>query len=699
MVYIPNLLTQDEIDVLRSLPEVETAREKLDKYSNVYFRAELPDSIRQSVCDRLGVTLSGPAPFRWIRGDTLDHADRGLQRFENTHLAYLTDGEGQFEIEDASYPIHAGDGFVFSEGVHHSVINTNGTSRLLLGPMSETGMMVGGGISGDGATDSVYLRQGESFVEYKINDGDWNQVFWPFYIYNTNEDPGNNLLKVIFTTGITIQGPSEAFECQTGGIQFGDTSLNSDGTRPVITVQDVDGYFGLIRNGSDYSNGYNDIYVYNLKVVAAGTTTLGDGAGWIGQQYYGKNATNNFIMNCVAEGDIFTNGGGIVGAYAACVVEGGTADLNIIGCYSTGDIDSCAGGIVGLYAATGGGTVTITKCSSSGAIGTSGGGIVGQYGGQGAGATCIVEKSYSTGFIGQNAGGIFGESAGDSGGQASASTCYSRGNISTDAGGIFGRYAGDGGNAAAFYCYSTGDISATGGGIVGASYDNAQVTSCYTSGPSAMGYGFIFAGSSDTTGSYSEAANDTSGWTTSHATTVIGAAGPGATSTPYIEVGTNQPYEFRDFGPSPYSLITIGEDDLTLTASKTVAAGETSPAGVIPGYTYSLLGINGEDPTNTPSITINSSTGGVIVASSTTLGEYTLIVRASGSPYVTTTLVLTVTGAVAKASPVIIRYDFDTYNQVQVGRQLILERLQNTNIRFKSFEDYNKYRKAWASIK
>jgi hypothetical protein len=44
-------------------------------------------------------------------------------------------------------------------------------------------------------------------------------------------------------------------------------------------------------------------------------------------------------------------------------------------------------------------------------------------------------------------------------------------------------------------------------------------------------------------------------------------------------------------------------------------------------------------------------------------------------------------------------FDFATYNALQAGNSLVIERLQNTNLRFKSFEDYMKYKKAFATLK
>ena len=62
-----------------------------------------------------------------------------------TYLAYLTDNPGQFIMNEKSYPISKGNIYIFPEDVSHETIETGLEPRLLLGPMNERGLSVGGG--------------------------------------------------------------------------------------------------------------------------------------------------------------------------------------------------------------------------------------------------------------------------------------------------------------------------------------------------------------------------------------------------------------------------------------------------------------------------------------------------------------------------------------------------------------------------
>jgi hypothetical protein len=148
---ITNVLTQSEIDSILALPEVVAAKERLDAsqgaHAMVYLNLALPAPIREAIQSRLGVDLSAVAtvPLRWIKGDSLPHVDRALTggAFENTYLMYLTDSPGQLVLGDATYPIEQNTAYRFQEGVNHETVGAAGTSRLLVGPMNETGLAVG----------------------------------------------------------------------------------------------------------------------------------------------------------------------------------------------------------------------------------------------------------------------------------------------------------------------------------------------------------------------------------------------------------------------------------------------------------------------------------------------------------------------------------------------------------------------------
>lgn len=503
-------------------------------------------------------------------------------------------------------------------------------------------------IQADGATQTVYIRQITGTSQYSTDQTSWNSLTWPVTVTNTNGTPASNILKVLFTTDLTLDNGTDSIIVNSAGIQIGDTSVRNDGTRPVITIS-VNNYPGFIRNGTGGSSGYNHVYVYNLNVIATGYTTTISG-GWIGQRYFGKGATNNFIVNCSSSGDISDYGGGIVGAEAGS--ESG--ELVLRSCSSYGDqIGEYSGGISGHYAGYLG-SVTCERCWSEGLIEYACGGIYGVAGVQG---SAVATKCYSIGSISSNGGGIFGTNAGDSLGVAIAQDCYSRGTIGMNAGGIFGSDAGSnlGITISATNCYSSGSIAGGGDrGVYGTGKSGgASTSSCYSADGS---------------------------WNSSTAQTTLN-------MNTYISVGINQPFELRAFGPSPYSLTTIVSNDTRVTFSQTVTAGSSSSSGVLSGISsYSIL--SGSHPT----ISINSSTGTISTTSATPVGTYTITVRADISSYSITTFTLTVTAA----SPGRLdlkgkQFDFKTYTNIQEGQRFVIERNGSPNIRFNSFAEYNKY--------
>lgn len=673
MMLIQNLFSLEELETLQNLPEVLEAQARLSRSNVVNFRVTIPESVRETLSEKFGIQFPDTLPFRWIRGDTAPHVDRGAGEFDNTYLVYLTDGEGQFEIGEETYPIEAGEGFTFSEGTRHGVTQANDTTRLLLGPMSEAGLAVGFGgtnVSADGATNTIYIQQSEDpsgnpVYAYRINNGELQVLVFPLIITNTNATPADNILKVLFTTDLTFTTDGGYIQINSNGIQIGDTAVKANGTKYTITIDGVTtGYGGFVQN-----DGWSHIFVYNLHVAAINGSTLSLQGGWVGRYQYGREGNNNYIIGCSSDGPISDGSGGIVGANASEATLT-TPDLTIVGCTSSGSIGAGAGGIAGQYAPFGAGSsLYIIKCSSSGTIGADAGGIAGAYAGQN-GAYCEIDKCYSMGTIDVSAGGIVGLIAGDNG-QVIVTNSYSRGNIGTDGGGIFGENAADNdGLATATNCYSSGSLTTAGTGIFGSAANvGATQTNSYVAN-----------------GSWSDASAIAAGLNV---------------STIYISTGTNTPYELRAIGPSPYSLTTIDvlETDMSLSSSQSVAAGSSSIAAVLAGLSsFSIL--SGGDAT----ITINSSTGAISTTTATPVSVYTLLIRAVTNPYSITTFTLTVTEAPPPPSPATTTtapfptrgkgYDFETYNKSRVGERLVRERLENPNIRFKSFEDYNKYKMA-----
>jgi len=139
---IYNLFSNEDVEYLIQLPEVAAAKYKLNysaPSSVVYFTIPLTETLKTSLTNCFGLDFSSVSeiPMRWIKGDTSPHIDVSSTKFENTYLAYINNSQGEFIIENDSYPITANTAFKFNEGLLHMTINTGEVPRLLLGPMNE----------------------------------------------------------------------------------------------------------------------------------------------------------------------------------------------------------------------------------------------------------------------------------------------------------------------------------------------------------------------------------------------------------------------------------------------------------------------------------------------------------------------------------------------------------------------------------
>lgn len=421
-------------------------------------------------------------------------------------------------------------------------------------------------LSLNGATTTLYLQQSGANIQYSTDQSTWTTISsWPLNITNTNASPASNLLKVYFTTSLTLTGSTQYLKCNSAGIQFGNKTLNTRGSKPTITINNVTNYPGLIQNGTATpSTGYNSIIICNLSVLSSGTTTLANGGGWIAQSYFSNAATGCVILNCDSDGAITQYSGGISGQNTCQ----GSGSVTILGCSSRGAISG--GGIVGNSCCPTGGTLVVSKCYSSGAIGDYTGGILGPYAGTG-GGTITVSNCFSTGLIGIASGGIVGFIPGSASATTiTVSNCYSTGSISNTGGGIYGN--GALGTCLAINCYTTGTLLSGGSaGIFAASYSSgSRATNCYTTGANGAGAGSgIFAGSLSETANgssnnYGECNRFSSGWNDTRAATYLSPASA------WIQPdGTNQPYKLADMGYTPYSLINI-------SASNTLVTTETA---------------------------------------------------------------------------------------------------------------------------
>ncbi len=120
-----NVFSEEELNILRNLPEVLNAKEEIDAVTSGSVSFSVPITpLLQNALETLGVRLSDQSvPMRWIKGDTAPHTDSGSSSFELTHLVYLTESPGEFQIGETVYPIHQGTAYIFSKRIQQQTKN------------------------------------------------------------------------------------------------------------------------------------------------------------------------------------------------------------------------------------------------------------------------------------------------------------------------------------------------------------------------------------------------------------------------------------------------------------------------------------------------------------------------------------------------------------------------------------------------
>lgn len=305
MSLFSNVLTQEDIEYLNNLPDVLQAKARLSTTPIQYFKISLNESIRSALVNKLGLNLSNvtEVPMRWIKGDTAPHIDRGANDFENTYLVYLNNSEGNFILEDTSYPITENTGFVFSEGLEHKTEGTGFAPRLLLGPMNEIAEPVGvpsfivyyenyadaiassnsiAQNTNDYILGNVNYGSIGSYTQWKIayNNGDP----FPSDIYNNNynlQSIANNSISVYAYTAPPPPPPPPI--CFLEGTQI----LCKDGSVPIEDlhcgdlVKTMNGYKAIvgIKKDSLVNPGTNErtvnrLYSYDDKLFVTGAHSV-----------------------------------------------------------------------------------------------------------------------------------------------------------------------------------------------------------------------------------------------------------------------------------------------------------------------------------------------------------------------------------------------------------------------------------------
>jgi hypothetical protein len=193
-----NVFSNEELEYLSQLPEVAEAKAKINTNSNhnvVYFTIKLTENLKNSLASCFGLDFSNTSeiPMRWIKGDTKPHIDVGSTTFENTYLAYINNSEGEFVIDNTTYPIHANTGFKFNEGVLHLTTNTGEIPRLLLGPINEFVNPVGSPILyyASQADALAYATPIGNSINYTVNGAGFGYTYWRIASNSTGSSPQN----------------------------------------------------------------------------------------------------------------------------------------------------------------------------------------------------------------------------------------------------------------------------------------------------------------------------------------------------------------------------------------------------------------------------------------------------------------------------------------------------------------------------
>lgn len=132
----------------------------------------------------------------------------------------------------------------------------------------------------------IQIRQNTptSYIEYSTNGSTWVSIGtnWPVQIVNTN---GLSTLTVLFTTDLTISNVAIGLGSN-GQFIIGSNDITIDDNNKTVLIDGVIGYPGLVKNGTNVSNGKSNITVQNIK-----SSTLVNYESWICSSHFGRNST------------------------------------------------------------------------------------------------------------------------------------------------------------------------------------------------------------------------------------------------------------------------------------------------------------------------------------------------------------------------------------------------------------------------
>jgi len=269
--------SQDELDLILNDPVVKSSKSKLNNSNQVYFELNLNDSVQRTVKEKFGLTLNKVA-MRWIKGDTPKHIDFGTNN-SGTYLIYLTDSQGQLVIDDQEYPILQNTGYTFNENTDHYTKLTQNESRLLMGPMNNLGISVGGYVlnyfsnQADALinnSSNAIAQGGSSILGDNIYNGSIGAVTnWKVITFN-NPPPDGTVNPGVYSNGTDIIGLQGLYNMSVypdNLICFlqGSTILTNTGYRAVETLSKGD-LVQTLRSGMVKIHGVGQRLIHNEAV-------------------------------------------------------------------------------------------------------------------------------------------------------------------------------------------------------------------------------------------------------------------------------------------------------------------------------------------------------------------------------------------------------------------------------------------------
>ena len=151
VITFKDIFSEKELKMIENDMMVQSYKEDALNKNKKFIKFTIP--IGEDIKNKLNmynIKIDAELPMMWIKGDIHKHVDKAANsdsEFDYTNLIYITDdNNGELIIDGNSFPIKKGYGYRFHQGLEHETVGTDPNKmRLMIGPISEKGFMVGAG--------------------------------------------------------------------------------------------------------------------------------------------------------------------------------------------------------------------------------------------------------------------------------------------------------------------------------------------------------------------------------------------------------------------------------------------------------------------------------------------------------------------------------------------------------------------------